>query len=119
MLSFGARRRTAARKRTSSTTATTSGGTTSGSACVVSPEETIGPYPDQTGMLNNPAYYRQDVTEGKAGVPLTLKLSVVDVATCRAIKGAAVDIWHCDAAGAYSGVTGGGGAGRARPASRR
>jgi protocatechuate 3,4-dioxygenase beta subunit len=31
---------------------------------------------------------------------------VVDVSSCRAIRGAAVDIWHCDAAGAYSGVQG-------------
>jgi protocatechuate 3,4-dioxygenase beta subunit len=30
---------------------------------------------------------------------------VVDVSTCRAIKGAAVDIWHCDAGGVYSGTS--------------
>jgi len=37
-----------------------------------------------------------------------LRLSVVDAKTCRPIKGAAVDIWHCDASGIYSGF----GAGR-------
>jgi protocatechuate 3,4-dioxygenase beta subunit len=36
---------------------------------------------------------------------LTLKLTVLDVSTCKAIKGAAVDIWHCDAAGTYAAAT--------------
>ena len=45
---------------------------------------------------------RRNITEGKQGVPLLLRLSVVDVSTCRAIRGAAVDVWHCDAGGVYS-----------------
>jgi protocatechuate 3,4-dioxygenase beta subunit len=45
------------------------------------------------------------VTEGKQGVPLALRLTVVDVSTCRPIRGAAVDIWHCDAGGIYSGTS--------------
>jgi protocatechuate 3,4-dioxygenase beta subunit len=39
---------------------------------------------------------------------LTLRLGVVDAKTCKPIEGAAVDIWHCDASGTYSGF----GAGR-------
>ena len=35
--------------------------------------------------------------------PLLLRASVVNASTCKAIKGAAVDIWHADAAGEYSG----------------
>ena len=35
-----------------------------------------------------------------------LQLRVVDASSCKAIKGASVDIWHCDASGAYSGVQG-------------
>ena len=65
-------------------------------SCVLAPEMTQGPYYVPGDKL------RRNITEGKPGVPLTLKLSVVDVATCRAIKGAAVDIWHCDAGGVYS-----------------
>jgi protocatechuate 3,4-dioxygenase beta subunit len=38
-----------------------------------------------------------------------LQLAVVDASTCRPIKGALVDIWHCDAMGVYSGVGQGGG----------
>jgi protocatechuate 3,4-dioxygenase beta subunit len=83
-------------------TTTTTGGTTSG-ACVVSNSETEGPYPDRTGMINNAAFYRQDITEGKAGTPLTLDLTVVSVGSgCAAVANATVEVWQCDAAGAYS-----------------
>ena len=68
--------------------------------CVLAPEQTEGPY-----FLAGDTV-RRNVTEGKPGVPLTLRLTVVDVSTCRPIKGAAVDIWHCDAGGVYSGVSG-------------
>ena len=70
--------------------------------CVLAPEPTEGPF-----YLDDQKV-RRNITEGKPGVPLTLRLKVVDVSTCRAIRNAAVDIWHCDAAGAYSGVPGGG-----------
>jgi protocatechuate 3,4-dioxygenase beta subunit len=46
---------------------------------------------------------RRDIREGRPGVPLALRLSVLDVSTCKPIKGAAVDIWHCDTGGTYSG----------------
>src|SRR6266568_3083506 len=65
-------------------------------SCVLAPEQTQGPYYVPGDKV------RRNITEGKPGVPLTLKLTVVDVSTCRAIKGAAVDIWHCDAGGVYS-----------------
>lgn len=86
-----------------STTTTTGGTTGSATSCVVSPEETIGPYPDRTGMLTNQAFYRQNVTEGRAGTPLTLELTVVNVrASCAPVANAAVEIWQCDASGNYS-----------------
>ncbi len=65
--------------------------------CVLTPEQTEGPYYIAGEKL------RRDITEGKAGVPLLLRLKVVDASTCRPIKGAAVDIWHADALGVYSG----------------
>jgi protocatechuate 3,4-dioxygenase beta subunit len=46
---------------------------------------------------------RRNIRENRAGTSLELKLQVVDAATCRPIKNAAVDIWHCDAGGIYSG----------------
>lgn len=67
--------------------------------CVLAPEQTEGPY-----YLDD-AKVRRNVTEGKAGVPLALQLTVVDASSCKPIKGAAVDIWHCDAGGVYSGTS--------------
>jgi protocatechuate 3,4-dioxygenase beta subunit len=71
-------------------------------ACVLTPEQTEGPYYISGEKL------RRNITEGRPGVPLLLRVRVVDASTCRPIKGAAVDIWHADAVGVYSGF----GAGR-------
>jgi protocatechuate 3,4-dioxygenase beta subunit len=71
--------------------------------CVLTPEQTEGPYYIADEKV------RRNITEGRPGTPLTLRLAVVDASTCKPIKGASVDIWHCDAAGTYSGF----GAGRA------
>jgi len=68
-------------------------------ACVLAPEQTEGPYYVEGDKV------RRIITEGKAGVPLWLRLTVVDVSTCKPINGAAVDIWHCDAGGVYSGTS--------------
>jgi len=66
-------------------------------SCVLAPEQTEGPYyiPDEL--------VRRNITEGRPGTPLTLRAFVVDASTCKAIKNAAVDIWHADASGVYSG----------------
>jgi protocatechuate 3,4-dioxygenase beta subunit len=66
-------------------------------SCVLTPEQTEGPYYIAGEKL------RRDVTEGRPGVPLLLRLRIVDASTCRPVKGAAVDIWHADALGVYSG----------------
>jgi protocatechuate 3,4-dioxygenase beta subunit len=67
--------------------------------CVLTPEMTEGPFYIADEKL------RRNITEGKPGVPLILKLSVVDASSCRALSGALVDIWHCDAGGVYSGFS--------------
>src|SRR5438105_7356302 len=69
-------------------------------SCVLTPEQTEGPYYIPKEKL------RRNITEGRPGTPLTLRLAVVGASTCKPIKGAAVDIWHCDALGTYSGVSG-------------
>jgi protocatechuate 3,4-dioxygenase beta subunit len=66
-------------------------------ACVLTPELTEGPYYIAGEKL------RRDIREGHPGTPLTLALTVLNASTCKPIKGAAVDIWHADAAGNYSG----------------
>jgi protocatechuate 3,4-dioxygenase beta subunit len=70
--------------------------------CVLTPELTEGPYYIAGEKV------RRNITEGHPGTPLALHLSVLDVSSCKAVKGAAVDIWHCDAAGDYSGFSSGG-----------
>jgi protocatechuate 3,4-dioxygenase beta subunit len=66
--------------------------------CVLAPEQTEGPYYVDDHKI------RRNITEGRPGVPLALRLTVLDVSACKPIKGAAVDIWHCDAGGVYSGT---------------
>jgi protocatechuate 3,4-dioxygenase beta subunit len=64
--------------------------------CVLSPEQTDGPFyvPKEKA--------RRDIREGRPGVPLILRTTVVDVSTCKLIRGAVVDVWHCDGVGVYS-----------------
>ncbi|WRZ91761.1 intradiol ring-cleavage dioxygenase [Streptomyces sp. NBC_01007] len=59
---------------------------------------------------------RRDVREDREGIPLLLSLKVIDSETCRPIRNAAVDIWHCDAAGVYSGYENQGNGGGGGPA---
>ena len=66
-------------------------------SCVLTPELTEGPYYIAGEKV------RRDIREGHRGTLLTLHLRVLNVASCSPIKGAAVDIWHADAAGNYSG----------------
>src|SRR3954452_304597 len=66
-------------------------------ACVLAPEQTQGPY-----YIANEAV-RRNIPEGRPGTPLQLRAFVVNASTCKPIKGAAVDLWHADAAGDYSG----------------
>lgn len=65
----------------------------------VTAEQEVGPYYVTKELL------RSNVREGKPGLPLTLRLAVLDVATCKPLPHAAIDIWHCDALGVYAGFT--------------
>jgi protocatechuate 3,4-dioxygenase beta subunit len=66
--------------------------------CVLTPEQTEGPFYIENEKV------RRNITDGRRGAPLTLRATVVDASSCKPIKGAAVDIWHCDAGGVYSGL---------------
>ena len=76
-------------------------------ACIVRPEMTIGPYfvADQLDRSD----IRSEPTDGsmRPGVPLELTFNVSEIrnGSCGAFAGALVDLWQCDAAGVYSGVT--------------
>jgi protocatechuate 3,4-dioxygenase beta subunit len=68
--------------------------------CVLAPELTEGPYYLDLDKV------RRDITEGRPGIKLDLAVNVVEADACEPIKDAAVDVWHCDAGGEYSGVEG-------------
>jgi protocatechuate 3,4-dioxygenase beta subunit len=85
---------------TTTAEASTETAATAAPDCVLMPELTEGPYYLDLDLV------RSDITEGKSGLPLDLRVTVVDAGSCRPIEGAAVDVWHCDAEGAYSGVQG-------------
>jgi protocatechuate 3,4-dioxygenase beta subunit len=69
-------------------------------ACILTPQAEAGPY------YIDPKLVRADIRDGKAGVPLTLRLRVIEAGLCSALAGARVDIWHCDAKGIYSAFPG-------------
>ena len=55
---------------------------------------------------------RRDITEGKAGLRLDLRIKVVDASSCKRLEDVAVEIWHADAGGTYSGFSQEGTAGK-------
>jgi protocatechuate 3,4-dioxygenase beta subunit len=65
--------------------------------CMLTPEQEEGPF------YIDLARVRRNIVENRPGVPLALALSIVDSNTCKPIRDAAVDVWHCDGLGVYSG----------------
>ncbi len=81
------------------------GGTKAAPDCVLTPGQEEGPFYIDLARI------RRDIAADRPGVPLALALTVVDSNTCEPIRDAAVDIWHCDAMGVYSGEPSEGSAG--------
>ncbi|MBY6708770.1 intradiol ring-cleavage dioxygenase [Rhodococcus sp. BP-241] len=100
----------------SSDTASTTTATAVATAAVAAneiPDETNGPYPadgsNGVNVLEESGIVRADVTSSldggtvAAGVPLSMTFTVTDLANDNnPFTGAAVYLWHCDAAGKYS-----------------
>lgn len=63
---------------------------------LLTPEQVAGPY------CRNPKLIRRNISEGLDGLPLVLRLSIVDAMTGQAVTDAIVDIWHRYSHGAYS-----------------
>jgi protocatechuate 3,4-dioxygenase beta subunit len=94
------------------------GSTTGGATCTRIPSETAGPFPGDgsngANVLNQTGVVRDDIRSSfaglsgsAAGVPLTIKLTLVSASTCAVLAGSAVYLWHCDALGRYSLYTSG------------
>jgi protocatechuate 3,4-dioxygenase beta subunit len=89
-------------------TADTAAAATALPACVVSPEQTEGPY--YADVQLDRSDIRSDPGTGKVkeGLPLhlTMRVSNVSASGCAPLQGATVEIWHCDALGVYSAFEG-------------
>jgi len=83
-------------------------GTASALSCIVRPQQTEGPYFVDEKL--NRSDIRTDPASGVArpGAALNLNFNVGRVSgnSCVPLAGAYVDIWHCDALGTYSDVSG-------------
>ncbi|MCY0965738.1 intradiol ring-cleavage dioxygenase [Parathalassolituus penaei] len=66
-----------------------------GDVCVLTEATTEGPCYSGTED-------REDISEGRDGLPLRLCFRIVD-SNCEPVEGAILDIWHCDPYGVYSG----------------
>jgi protocatechuate 3,4-dioxygenase beta subunit len=66
-------------------------------SCVLTPEVTERPY-----WIDN-SLTRRDIRAGKPGLPLEIVFRVQNANTCKPIRNADVEIWHCDAEGIYPG----------------
>ncbi|MDQ3945023.1 MAG: intradiol ring-cleavage dioxygenase [Actinomycetota bacterium] len=79
-------------------------------SCALTPEQAEGPYYLDIDRV------RRDIREDRQGTPLRLAIRVREDSSCQPVADAAVDIWHCDATGLYSGFeaasTGVGGGGQ-------
>ena len=68
--------------------------------CLIAPQSVEGPFYLDRELV------RSQIGEGRPGVPLQVRLQVVEGASCAALAKARVDIWHADAHGLYSGFDG-------------
>lgn len=73
-------------------------------ACVLTPEQTEGPYFVDERLERSDIRGDLGGRDARPGVPLTLaiRLSAVTGSGCVPLAGARVDVWHCDATGLYS-----------------
>ena len=82
--------------------------TTGNSSCILTASLTEGPFFVDEKL--NRSDIRTDPATGavSAGIPLALTFNVQRVASnaCTPLTGAYLDVWHCDAAGVYSDVSG-------------
>ena len=66
------------------------------SGCSLTAEQEEGPFYVAVDTV------RSDIVGAQQGLPFRLEVTVVDSTSCRPLEDAAVDVWHCNAAGVYS-----------------
>jgi protocatechuate 3,4-dioxygenase beta subunit len=65
-------------------------------SCTLTPEQEDGPFYVDLDKV------RSNIVGGRQGVPLRLRITVIDASTCKPLTGVAVDVWQADAVGHYS-----------------
>jgi protocatechuate 3,4-dioxygenase beta subunit len=65
--------------------------------CTLIPEQEVGPFYVADELI------RSTIAEDKPGIPLALRINFIDARTCAPLPNAAIDLWHCDGLGLYSG----------------
>lgn len=65
--------------------------------CHLTAEQEEGPFYIQGEPL------RSNLVEDREGIPLTLRVQLLDMQHCTPLKNASLEIWSCDAMGEYSG----------------
>ena len=68
-------------------------------ACTLTAEQEEGPFYVALDDV------REEIVLGQVGVPLEMQITIINSKTCKPIKHAAVDIWHCNASGIYSDIS--------------
>ena len=72
---------------------------TEAQACIPSPRETKGPFPNRTPS----ELVKANIKADRTGIALLINLTIQDKNNnCKPLRGAIVDIWHCDKDGYYS-----------------
>ncbi|MFZ6649367.1 cadherin-like beta sandwich domain-containing protein [Undibacterium sp. TJN25] len=85
-------------------TATRAAAVSAQNLAVIAQDE-IGPFP-LLAILSNAAIVRKDIRESKAGLPLTLNLTLTNInSQSQPLANAAVYIWQCNKDGEYSGYS--------------
>lgn len=65
--------------------------------CVLFPHSVEGPY------YIDPKLVRSDITAGRPGLAVEMRLRVIELGSCKPMANTRVDVWHADAGGVYSG----------------
>jgi protocatechuate 3,4-dioxygenase beta subunit len=68
-------------------------------ACTLTAEQEEGPFYVAVDDV------RENIVVGQTGLPLELTITIISSLTCKPLKHAAVDIWHCNADGVYSDIS--------------
>jgi protocatechuate 3,4-dioxygenase beta subunit len=72
------------------------------SSCALTPAQTEGPFYVDVDAI------RRDIRDDREGAALRLGVRVLRADGCTPVPDAVFEVWHCDAAGVYSGVQGDG-----------